>query len=366
MVDSLVRRLLVRSALSLPRPLLRAVAGGGVIHRGGRTLNARLQFLWKVWGASRPMTGPTPEEYRADWRALAELCAAKPSKAVKAETVLLDGPAGVLSTRLFRPRTQSPDAPLLVWFHSGGGIAGDSEIDAGFVSLLAEVAELPVLVPDYRLAPEHRFPAGLDDAFSAFRWARTAAERYGARAGTAAVGGLGAGAGFAAAITLALKRSGEPQPAFQFLVCPFLDATGESQSMITYADAWPLSAASLAWRLGQYLHPEDDPFDPMLSPFRAEDLADLAPAAVVTAGFDPLVDQGEHYARKLKRAGAPAIYRCYDDLPHAFTLMAGVSPESETACYELAGLARDLAAGRLTGSAGTAEDRSGEEKSLVL
>jgi acetyl esterase/lipase len=358
--------MVARTALSLPRPLLRAAAGGGVVHRGGRTLNPRIQFLWKNWGAARPMTGPTPEDYRADWLAIAELCAAKPSPRVKAETVLLDGPAGVLTTRLYRPRNQTADAPLLVWLHSGGGVAGDAEIDAGFVSLLAETAGLAVLVPEYRLAPEHRFPAGLDDAYAAFRWARTAAERYGAREGTAAVGGLGAGAGFAAAITLALKRSGEAQPAFQLLVCPFLDATGESQSNTTYADAWPLSAASLAWRMGQYLHPEDDPFDPMLSPFRAEDVSGLAPAAVVTAGFDPLVDQGEHYARKLKRAGTPVIYRCYDELPHAFTLMAGVSPESETACLEIAGLARDLAAGRLTPEAGAAEDRSGEERSLVL
>jgi acetyl esterase/lipase len=133
----------------------------------------------------------------------------------------------------------------------------------------------------------------------------------------------------------------------QLLIYPCVDIACESASMTTYADAFPLNRALMDWFTAQYLGPHDNPADPRLSPLRAEDLAGLAPAIVVTAGFDPLVDQGEAYARKLKAAHVPTVYRCYDSLSHAFAAFTGAIPAADTACREIAGLVREGYEGRI-------------------
>jgi acetyl esterase/lipase len=135
--------------------------------------------------------------------------------------------------------------------------------------------------------------------------------------------------------------------------------------MQTYADAWPLSRDGLRWVFGHYLGPEDDPGDPRLSPFRAASVSDLACAIIVTAGFDPLVDQGELYARKLRAAQAPVVYRCYDGLVHGFAAFAGVAPEAETAVREIGGLFREGLDGRVP-AASRQPDHADAEKSLVI
>ena len=117
--------------------------------------------------------------------------------------------------------------------------------------------------------------------------------------------------------------------------------------MTCYADAYPLSRDTMNWFMGHYMGPDDDPADPRLSPIRSSDLSGLAPAIVVTAGFDPLVDQGEAYARLLKGAGVPVLYRCYDALAHGFTAFTGAIPAADVACREIAGLVREGFEGRL-------------------
>ena len=121
----------------------------------------------------------------------------------------------------------------------------------------------------------------------------------------------------------------------------------QSASITTYGDAFPLSKALMDWSMGHYMGPGDDPADPRLSPLRAEDLSGLAPAVVVTAGFDPLLDQGEAYARRLKGAHTPTVYRCYDALAHGFTAFTGAVPAADTACREIAGLVREGFEGRI-------------------
>ncbi|WP_308238071.1 alpha/beta hydrolase fold domain-containing protein [Phenylobacterium sp. J367] len=155
------------------------------------------------------------------------------------------------------------------------------------------------------------------------------------------------GGNFAAIVCQALKRAGEPQPALQLLIYPCVDVASETASMTTYADAFPLSRAMMDWFMGHYLGPADDPADPRLSPIRETDLKGLAPAVVVTAGFDPLVDQGEAYARKLKDAGVPVAYRCYDSLAHGFTAFTGAVGCADVACREIAGLVREGLEGRI-------------------
>lgn len=363
MADPALQRVLLKAALSTPDPILRLMSGGGVVYRGGRTLDPKFQFLWKAWRKPRMVRDVTPEEARQGWSTLVKTCGFKPTAAVRSETLLLDGPGGPMTTRLYRPDNQDPTAPMLVFLHEGSGVVGDLDASDGFATQLASIGRCPVLAPDYRLAPEHRFPAGFEDALFAYRWAEDNAERYGAKG--AAVGGESMGAGFAAAICQQLKAEGEPQPVLQLLVCPILDAASDSQSMQTYADVWPMSAEALKWVFAHYLGPEADPTDPRLSPFRADDVSGLAPALIVTAGFDPLVDQGELYARKLKVQGTPVVYRCYDALAHAFTGFAGVVPEAEVAACEIAGLLREGLNGRIP-AACEKPDHADQEKSLVL
>ncbi len=340
MAADLPRRLALRALLSLPGAVLRALSGGGVVWVGGRTLDPRVQFL--AWQARRapPLSSLSPADARIASATALALSAGDPKPGVRVESLSVPGATGQIPARAYRSTHQDPAAPLMVFAHFGGGVLGDLDTADAFCRLLAAGARCPVLSIDYRLAPEHRFPAGQDDMLAAYLWGRDNADRFGAPRGVAAVGGDSIGGGFAAVVAHDLRRAGEPQPALQLLICPALDMADDSPSMTTYAGAWPLSRATLGWFMDHYIGPDDAPTDPRLSPLRENDLSGLAPAIVIGAGFDPLLDQGEAYARRLIAAGTPATYRCWDALPHAFTALTGVVPAADRACHQIASLTR--------------------------
>ena len=347
MASASAQRLVLRILMSLPTPILRVMSGGGVVYRGGRTLDPRFQFLAAAGRNAPSMTTLSPEEARAANASALAGFAGKPEPGVRVEPMTLDTAQGAIAARAYRPEGQDPTAPLMVFAHFGGGVIGDLDTCDSFCRILARVARGPVLSVEYRLAPEHRFPAGLEDVLAAYRWARDNTVRFGAPAGAVAIGGDSMGGNFAAILCQEMKRTGEAQPALQLLIYPCVDVASETASMTTYADAFPLSRPIMEWFMGHYLGPNDDPADPRLSPIRAGDLAGLAPAVVVTAGFDPLVDQGEAYAQRLKAAGVPTVYRCYDGLPHAFTAFTGAVDSADVACREIAGLVREGFEGRI-------------------
>lgn len=320
--------------------MLRALAGGGVVYRGGRTLDPVLQFLAAAARREPPISSLTPEQARTGESAGLALVAGRPDPSVRIEALTAPGAEGEIAARAYRPPDQDGDAPLIVFAHFGGGVIGGLDTCETFCARLAATSRSPVLSVDYRLAPEHRFPAGLEDVGAAFRWARANAECFGAPPGRAAIGGDSMGGGFAAALCQQLKAGGEPQPDLQLLIYPAVDLASEAPSMTTYADAWPLTRDTMTWFIGHYLGPGDSPEDPRLSPLRAVDLAGLAPAVIATAGFDPLLDQGEAYARRLREAGVRVTYRRYDTLAHAFTAFTGVVPAADAACREIAALTR--------------------------
>jgi len=340
MASAAAQRFLARTILSLPAPVLRLMAGGGVVYKGGRTLDPRLQFL-----AAQARKGPAmetlePQEARrGEIQALAAV-SGDLEPGVRWEPLSVPGAAGDVPARLYRPQAQDSAAPLMVWAHMGGGVIGTLDTSHAFCALLARITRAPVLSVDYRLAPEHRFPAGLEDVLAAYRWARDQAAGYGAR--DVAIGGDSMGGNFAAIVCQELKRAGEPQPRAQLLVYPCTDVASQTESMTTYADAFPLTRPMMDWFMGHYLGADDDPAAVRLSPLREKDLAGLAPAVIATAGFDPLVDQGEAYARALNAAGVTVRYRCYDSLSHAFTAFTGAIPAADAACREIAGLLRGL------------------------
>ncbi|MDQ0466395.1 acetyl esterase/lipase [Caulobacter ginsengisoli] len=340
MASPSVQRFIVRRLLSLPTPILRALSGGAAVYIGGRTLDPRLQFLAAGARSAPAMSTLSPEVARAGSAAGLVAVSGRLEPGVKIEAVTIDGPAGDLKARAYRPADQDPAAPILVYAHMGGGVIGDLDMCEAFCSILARIVRCPVLSVDYRLAPEWRFPAGVDDVLFAYRWARDHAERFGAAAGVAAIGGDSMGGNFSAIVAQDLKAAGEPQPALQLLIYPAVDVASETPSMTTYGETWPLSRDTMDWFMGHYMGPGDDPADPRLSPIKAADLKGLAPAVIATAGFDPLVDQGEAYARRLREAGVAATYRRYDSLAHAFTAMTGAVPAADAACREIAGLVR--------------------------
>jgi acetyl esterase/lipase len=327
--------------------VLRLMSGGGVVYQGGRTLDPRLQYIAAQARREPPLYTLPPEAARRVSAGMVALLTAPPEPGVRTETLEIPGPAGAIPARAYRPHSQDAEAPLLIYAHFGGGVLGDLETCHSFCTLLAATGRGPVLSVDYRLAPEHRFPAGLEDVLAAYRWGRDNAERFGAPVAQAAIGGDSWGATLAAVVCQDLKRAGEPQPVLQLLIYPGTDVACESASVTTYADAFPLSKALMDWSMGHYMGPGDDPADPRLSPLKAKDLTGLAPAIVVTAGFDPLLDQGEAYARRLKDAHTPTIYRCYDALAHGFTAFTGAVPAADTACREIAGLVREGYEGRI-------------------
>ncbi len=335
-----VQKLVLKTLLSLPSPILRAMSGGGVVYRGGRTLDPRFQFFAHAAKKLPPITSAPPEVAReASAKGLAAVSGPL-EPGVRTENLSIDGPGGALRLRAYRPADQDAAAPLIVFAHFGGGVIGDLETCHAFCGILARIARTAVLSVDYRLAPEHRFPAGLDDVLAAYRWGRDNAARFGAQPGTAAIGGDSMGGNFAAIVAQEMRRAGEPQPALQLLIYPAVDVASETASMSTYADAYPLSRPIMDWFMGHYMAPDANPADPRLSPDKTEDLSGLAPAVVITAGFDPLVDQGEAYAKRLQAAGVPLAYRCYDGLAHGFTAFTGAVPAADAACREIAALVR--------------------------
>lgn len=347
MADSGIRKVVLKALLSLPPPILRLLSGGSAVYQGGRTLDPRFQFLAAGARSMPAMSSLSAPEARAASAGGLAMMAGKLEPQVRFESLTLPGAEGDIAARAYRPADQDPEAPLLVFAHFGGGVIGDLDTCHAFCGILARHARCAVLSVDYRLAPEHRFPAGLEDMLAAWRWARDNSARFGAPDGRLAIGGDSMGGNFAAILAQEMKKTGEPQPALQLLIYPAVDVASETQSMTTYADAYPLSRDTMTWFMGHYMGPDDDPADPRLSPLRSPDLSGLAPAIVVTAGFDPLVDQGEAYARRLKAAGVPVVYRCYDALAHGFTAFTGAIPAADVACREIAGLVRQGFEGRI-------------------
>lgn len=342
MASDAAQKTILKLILSLPSPILRAMSGGGVVYRGGRTLDPRFQFFAHAAKKMPPMSSVSPAEAVAgSARGLAAVQGPL-EPGVRTESLSIEGPNGPIPCRAYRPESQDSAAPLIVYAHMGGGVIGDLETCHAFCSILARIARTPVISVDYRLAPDHKFPAGLEDVLAAYRWARENTGRFGAAPLPPAIGGDSMGGNFAAIIAQEMKRKGEPQPAVQILIYPAVDVASETPSMTTYADAYPLTKATMEWFMGHYMSADADPADPRLSPDKTEDLSGLAPAVVATAGFDPLVDQGEAYAKRLQAAGVPVLYRCYDSLAHGFTAFTGAIPAADGACREIAGLVREM------------------------
>jgi acetyl esterase len=217
---------------------------------------------------------------------------------------------------------------------------GEPEMMDLLNEVIADSVDVAVVSVDYRLAPEHRFPAAVDDALAAFRDAVAHSDELGADPARIAVAGDSAGGHLAAVTALQCAADGGPSPAFQLLIYPVTDLADEAASRQTFAEGFILTKADMDWYQDHFLGSPADPRDPRVSPLQADDLAGVAPALVVTAGFDPLRDEGEAYAAKLKQAGVRALVRRHPGYVHGFihALVCGAGPRAAIA--EMGGVLR--------------------------
>lgn len=333
-----MRKLLVRTILSLPGRWLVALSGGKPMTIEGRVLDPRLQFIGAMGGRQPSMATLTPEQAR---HAAAEgfaLLDAPASHDVDIEDIELPvGPGNrTLRARRYAPRLPNRLVPTLVYFHMGGCVVGDLETCHSFCSQIALRSGCLVVSVDYRLAPEHKFPAAVEDAVASFRWVRDNAAALGGNPAIVAVGGDSAGGYLSAVICQEMKRLGERPPVLQLLIYPAVDWLSQTASMTSFGNVYPLTTPIMTYLRTLYFNdPDKEPLDFRASPGLNNDLSGLPPALVYTAGFDLLVDQGRDYAEALKAAGVPVLYRCYDRLCHAFTAMGGTVPAARAALLEI-------------------------------
>ena len=240
----------------------------------------------------------------------------------------IPGPAGPTPVRVFRP-SAATGLPLVLWFHGGGWVTGNLDTHDQLGRLLSDAVGAVVVSVDYRLAPEAKFPAAADDCLAAYEWALAHADEVGADANRIAIGGDSAGGNLAAVVALDARERGLPQPQLQLLVYPVTDVEFDSASMIDNAKGYFLEAEGMRWFYDHYSRTPADFDDQRFSPIRAADLTGLARAVVVTAEYDPLRDQGEAYAARLRAASVPTEAVRADGLIHGFFGMHEYMPPGQ-------------------------------------
>jgi acetyl esterase len=251
------------------------------------------------------------------------------------------GPGGDIPVRIYVPTTEPGPRPVLVYFHGGGWVIGDLETHDSTVRALASGSGATVVSVDYRLAPEHPFPAPLDDCLAAVRWVADHGAEIDVDPARLAVAGDSAGGNLAAAVVLALRDTG-PALRAQVLVYPVTDGTLGEPSMDENGDGYFLTKATMAWFWDHYMGDRDRATEPAASVLHAPDeaLAGLPPALVVTAEFDPLRDEGEAYASRLAAAGVDVTTSRYDGMIHGFFSMGDFVPEGKAAIDEASEMLR--------------------------
>ena len=337
-MSQLERRFLVTRLGSLllnaPMPVVRTLAGREPTVIDGRTLNVRLQALLAI-GAKldRPDRGHDLAKVRGAMDKMARWGMPRRT-GVSVSGIRLGGPGGDLPVRVYRSDRAVAVPPVIVYFHGGGWATCGLDTHDGSCRLLADESKCTVVSVDYRLAPEHSFPAAVDDAFFAYRWVRDNAEALSVSRGRVGVMGDSAGGTLAAAVSVAARDVGAQPPFAQCLVYPSLDATISTASCTSMGDGPWLSYDDIVWYRSMYLPDPATWTSPLASPARVADLSIFPPTLLYAAGFDPLRDDAELFADGLDATGVPVRYRCFDDQIHGFFGM-GILHESMAIAVEI-------------------------------
>ncbi len=260
------------------------------------------------------------------------------------EDITILGPARPIPARVYRPDVEGP-VPTMAFFHGGGFVIGDIETHDDQARLICRDGEMVVVSVDYRLAPEHPFPAGFEDCLAATKWVAANVATLGDDPDRIIVGGDSAGGNLSAGVAQAVRDSG-PRLAAQFLIYPGVDfaADADYPSRVANAEGYFLTADDMLWFSTQYVPEGADHADPRLSPIRASDLSGVAPAVIGVAEFDPLRDEGLAYAKALEAAGVEVRAKCYDGMIHGFFGFTALSPGAGAAAADMIAALRSLVA----------------------
>lgn len=306
----------MRRLLALPPRIKRRIAGPA-IHRDGLELDLDTQMLLRINSAwPRPRLDPvtSPPRMRTAARRMAKIGAGR-TRAVPVTDITVRGAETPLRARVYAP---APGGTVLVWFHGGGWIAGDLDTHDALCRTLAARTAATVVSVAYRLAPEHPYPAPVEDACAAYADIVARAAEFGATPDRIAVGGDSAGGHLAALVAQRAAGRGAPGPLAQLLIYPVTDLTGACASRRTLARGFELTSVDLEFFARCFLPGSVDRAAPGVSPLAAPTLAGVAPALIVTAGFDPLRDEGARYAERLRADGVPVTEHRFDGYTHGF------------------------------------------------
>lgn len=300
-------------------------------------LDPRVKRFLNLLAAGNPPDARTAtvEERRAGLASLMSF-AGPPIALDRIEDRMLQGPGGELRIRLYSP-SSGDKLPGLIYFHGGGLVAGTLETHDCIARALAHSGAVRVASVDYRLAPEHRFPAALEDALAAARYVSEHAAEFGIDAARLGISGDSAGATLTAATCQALAQAGRPPLRLQLLLCPILDYSRITASKQELSSGYLVDQATLDHDLMYYLPAGAEPSNPRVSPLLAESVAGLPKTLIHTAEFDPLRDEGRNYFERLTQAGNEVSYTCHPGMIHLFYGLGGVIPYARTAFEQIGG-----------------------------
>jgi acetyl esterase len=303
-------------------------------------LDPQAQALIASLAGTKPVEEMTVQEMRDGMVERARLTGGEPQPVDQVLASDVPGPAGPIPVRTYVPEGPAPK-PGLVYFHGGGWARGNLDTHDTLCRALANGGGCVVVSVDYRMAPEHTFPAAIDDAVAATRWVAEHAEQIGIDPTRLAVGGDSAGGNLAAAVALVLRDEGGPALVHQLLIYPVTDRNFDTRSYLDNADGYNLTREAMRcyWRM--YLRDDSDADDQRASPLRARDFANLPAAFVITAEYDPLRDEGRAYAERLREGGSLVVHRDYPGMIHGFVTSAGVIDQGKQAVRDAASALRD-------------------------
>ena len=292
-------------------------------------------------GRSESVAQPTAESLRRSMLRLAEVADARRVPIGAVEDRVAPTSERPIPMRVYTPAETEPGpTPCMIYYHGGTGVFCGIATHDGLCRLLANSSGCRVISVEYRLAPEHPFPAAIDDAVAATTWIADNAVALDIDPARLVVAGDSAGGTIAAVLCQLAAQTGTPQIALQLLLCPVTDLAEESQSREAFAQGYFIERGTLAWAKQAYCG-HADYSDPRVSPLRAASLAGLPPAHIHTAEFDPMRDEGEAYARKLEAAGVPVRYECHAGMIHHFYCMAGAIPQARNVLSSIGGAVRE-------------------------
>jgi acetyl esterase len=315
-----------------------ALLDGHRISQGGRTLDPKAQIVGEfVRSIRQPGYFPPLPELRQQLRTMVTLMDEPAPALARIEDVSIPGPAGSIPARVYDATARGGAArPVLAYFHGGGWVQGDLETHHGLCARLAEGSDAMVVSVDYRLAPEHKFPAAVDDCMAAYRWLRDKGGSVGADPRRVAVGGDSAGGNLAVVVSQQAAAAGLPVPTCQVLIYPAVDFAMDTASHREMENGYVIPRDRVLWYAEQYLGRAADRDDSRASPLRTTDLAGQPPALIITAGFDPLRDEAHAYGDRLRKAGVDVQYHEYPGQIHAFVSLTKVIPQGLAATHEAA------------------------------